>query len=159
MAERRQVAIDSLDRVMPDVDRLVQGHETVGKWSLGQVCNHLSATFVMSMEGFGVAVPWPIRVTLGQVIWRKVLRERKMRAGLKVPERFLPRPGLDDRAEVEALRAAIQAYDRYTGPMAPHPMFGAIGRDGWNRLHCIHCAHHLSFVLPRAANAEPVPAS
>ena len=33
-------------------------------------------------------------------------------------------------------------------PPAPHPFFGPLTRAEWTRLHCIHCAHHLSFALP-----------
>lgn len=41
-ASRRPLAFASLARVMPDVDRLLEGHTTVGYWSLGQICNHLT---------------------------------------------------------------------------------------------------------------------
>ncbi len=149
MAERRKVTISTLDQVMPEIDRLMEGHETVGNWTLGQVCNHLAATFVYSIEGFPGQAPWLLRVTLGKIIWKKIRRERGMKAGIKVPERYQPKPDLDARAEAEALRAAVDLYARHTDGMAIHPMFGPIGRDGWTELHCIHCAHHLSFVLPK----------
>jgi Protein of unknown function (DUF1569) len=71
-----------------------------------------------------------------------------MTEGIKVPEAFLPKPGLDARAEADALRAALRFYAAHTGPLAEHPFFGRISRDEWTRLHCIHCAHHLSFVHP-----------
>ena len=41
-ASRRALTFESLDRVMPDVDRLLEGHTTVGTWTLGQICNHLT---------------------------------------------------------------------------------------------------------------------
>ena len=71
-----------------------------------------------------------------------------MKEGIKLPEKFLPRPGLDARAEAEALRGALNVYSAHAGPLADHPMFGPLSRDEWTRLHCIHCAHHLSFVQP-----------
>jgi hypothetical protein len=148
MADRRPLAFSSLGEVMPEVDRLLQGHRTGGNWSLGQICNHLADSLRYSIEGFGVKAPWLIRNTLGQIFKRQLFKTGQMRAGIKLPEKFLPRPQLDARAEAEGLRAALQKYSAQTGPLADHPMFGPLGRDEWTRLHCIHCAHHLSFVHP-----------
>jgi hypothetical protein len=148
--ERRPLAFATLDEVMPDVDRLLQGHRTIGRWSLGQICNHLSDALVLSVQGFGVKAPWILRKTLGPIAKRELYSTGRMREGIKLPEKFLPKPGLDARAEAEALRGALLAYSRHTGPMADHPMFGPLSRDEWTRLHCIHCAHHLSFAHPGA---------
>jgi hypothetical protein len=151
MAARRPLTFATLDQVMPEVDRLLQGHTTVGNWSLAQICNHLSASLVSSIEGFEVRAPWLLRQTLGRVLRRRVLRTGTIPEGVKLPERILPRPELDPRAEAEALRAALQLYAASTDAPAPHPMFGRLSRADWNRIHCIHCAHHLSFVLPQTA--------
>ncbi len=51
-AARRPLAFASLDRVMPDVDRLLEGHTTLGDWSLGQICNHLTQSLTWTVEGF-----------------------------------------------------------------------------------------------------------
>jgi hypothetical protein len=150
MAERRPLAFSSLTEVMPEVDRLLQGHRTGGNWSLGQICNHLTDSLVYSVEGFGAKVPWLIRKTLGPIFKRQLFKSGKMGEGIKLPDKFLPRPGLDARAEAEALRAALQRYSTHAGALADHPMFGPLSRDEWTRLHCIHCAHHLSFVHPGA---------
>jgi hypothetical protein len=40
--ERRTLRYESLDQVMPDVERLLEGHTTVGTWSLAQICRHLA---------------------------------------------------------------------------------------------------------------------
>jgi len=39
---RRTLRYESLDEVMPDVERLLEGHTTVGTWSLAQICRHLA---------------------------------------------------------------------------------------------------------------------
>jgi hypothetical protein len=148
MSERRVLSFSSLSEVMPDVDWLLQGHTTVGRWSLGQICNHLASGVVGSVEGFPGRAPWLIRVTLGPLAKRQLFATGRMRAGMKLPEKFLPRPGLAPRAEAEALRAALSLYSTHPGPPADHPLLGPLGRDEWTRLHCIHCAHHLGFALP-----------
>jgi hypothetical protein len=147
---RRPIQFTSLAEVMPEVDRLLPGHTTLGRWTLGQICNHLSRAIIGSVEGFSIRAPWLARKTLGPIVKRQILGTGRMREGIKLPESVLPRPGLDARAEAEALRAALHRYATHPGPMADHPLFESLGRDEWTRLHCIHCAHHLSFVQPSA---------
>jgi Protein of unknown function (DUF1569) len=150
MSERRPLSFTSLAEVMPDVDRLLRGHRTVGKWSLGQICNHLAGSLIYSVEGFPGKAPWLIRKLIGSRAKRDLFRKGRMDEGMKLPEKFLPRPGLDPRAEAEALRGALNVYSAHAGPLADHPLFGPLGRDEWTHLHCIHFAHHLSFVHPVA---------
>jgi hypothetical protein len=39
---RRSLRFHSFDEIVPDVERLVDGHSTVGNWSLAQICRHLA---------------------------------------------------------------------------------------------------------------------
>jgi hypothetical protein len=133
---------------MPEVDRLLQGHSTIRNWNLGQICSHLAGAFKGSVEGFPMRPPWIIRVLFGKVAKTKILGSGKMAEGIKLPEAVLPKPGLDARAEAEALRAAVAYYVDHPEKRAPHPMFGQMTGPEWDLLHRIHCAHHLSFVLP-----------
>jgi hypothetical protein len=87
-------------------------------------------------------------MTIGRVVKKKILGERRIQTGIKTAESLVPKPGLDDRAEAEALRASIAYYLTHAGPKAPHPFFGRMTGDEWGQLHCVHCAHHLSFALP-----------
>jgi hypothetical protein len=146
--KRRPLKFEKLDQIMPDVDRLLAGHTTVGNWNLGQMCKHLSETFVFSVDGFPMKMPWILRKTIGRIIMRQVLRSNEMKEGIKVPDRFIPEPGADSRAEAEALRGAIKLFSAHPGPFAEHPFFGTMTRDQWDHLHRIHCAHHLSFAQP-----------
>jgi hypothetical protein len=144
---RRPLNFARLDEVMADVDRLLEGHETVGKWSLGQVCHHLAETIRCSVEGFPTHMPWPIRRAIGPWIYRKIDRDGRMPAGIKAPAYLQPSPGLDARDGAESLREAIRLYQA-NGPIAEHPIFGPFTPSQWERIHCIHCAHHLSFARP-----------
>ena len=147
-AFRRPLAFASLDRVMPDVDRLLEGHTTVGDWSLGQICNHLTQSLTWTVEGFPKLTPWFVRKTIGPLLLRRILRTGRFPDSIKLPNAYLPKPGLDDRAEAEALRAALWHFASHSAPLSDHPMAGAISQADWERFHCIHCAHHLGFVLP-----------
>ncbi len=160
MAERRMLSWNAVDQIMPEVDRLLAGYTPAGNWSLGQACKHLSDTIVSSIQGFP-AVPFPgnimlgvLRPLVGSKFKKQVLTSGQMKPGIRVPAKFMPKPGLDDRAEAEALRATIMLYKAHTGPMAPHPMFGAMTRDDWDRLHAIHSALHLGFLVPSQSEAH-----
>ncbi len=126
--ERRELKFDSLDQVMADVDRLMSGHHTVGKWTLGQICNHLTIGLVASIDGIDVKVPWPLRKLIAPLVLRRILSTGKMAEGVKVPQPLLPKTAVDARPEVEALRAAIRAFAGHPGPMAEHPFFGGLTR-------------------------------
>src|SRR5439155_23901382 len=68
--------------------------------------------------------------------------------GVKLPAGFLPPRGLDAHHEAEALRVAIERFATAAAPFTSHPLVGKLDRARWERYHCIHCAHHLSFVVP-----------
>jgi hypothetical protein len=147
---RRALKFSNLDQVMPDVDNLLRGNETVGNWTLGQICNHLTKDFRGSLEGYEFTVPWIFRTLFGPVARKNVFQKAIIPEGARVPKIFLPNPGLDDRAEAEALRAAIHIYTMRKGPLSPHPFFGKLTDNEWNELFCLHCSHHLSFALPKS---------
>lgn len=145
---RRPLTFGSLDEVMPDVDRLLEGHTTVGSWSLGQICAHLARAIDCSVDGFTEKAPWLVRKTVGRLALWWVLRRGRFPQGMRAPQAYQPGPGADARSEAEALRAALGRFAAHPGPLAEHPLAGPVPREVWERFHCIHCAHHLSFALP-----------
>ena len=149
-ASRRPLVFRSIDRVMPEVDVLLLGHETTGRWTLAQICNHLTRTIVGTVDGFppGVRATWVVRALLGPIVLRRVLKTGRMAAGIPAPKAIVPPSDLDPRAEAEALRAAINILAGYSGPPLPHPFAGRITADDARLLTAIHAAHHLSFVRP-----------
>jgi hypothetical protein len=148
---RRTLSFAAIDQIMPEVDRLLEGHATVGNWSLGQIFGHLTHAVTYSVDGFPQRAPWLIRKTIGPWLLRRILRSGQFPEGVKLPKEAEPRPGLDARAEAEAMRAALRIFATAPGPFAEHPLGPAMDRAGWERMHCIHCAHHLSYVLPTSA--------
>lgn len=150
MVRCRMLKFDRLDDVMPEVDRLLEGYERGGNWSLGQICQHLALTMQHSVEGWPWQAPWLVRRTLGRVMLRNVLRRGAMPEG--VPLRWLrvltPASEPDDRAEAEVLRGTLRYYEGLNALFPEHPVFGRLNQEEWSRLHAIHCSHHLGFVRP-----------
>jgi hypothetical protein len=155
MPQLRELAFADLGQVMPEVDRLLEGYTPLGRWTLGQVCQHLTRSLVGTVEGLPGKAPWLVRKTIGPWLGRRLLSRGRMPEGIRIkPEwNLAPTSGLNDRAEAEALRGALSIFATRTEPFPEHPYFGPLDRRQWDRLHCIHCAHHLSFLLPACSDA------
>src|SRR5688500_5529633 len=154
MAARRKLQFATLDEVMPDVERLLGGHVTVGQWTLGQILNHLATSIGMSMDGTPEKFSWPVRRMFGPVARQLSFALGWMPAQVRVQETYLPRAGLTADSEAETLRAAIARFEQFTGEFDEHPLLGRFSPDQWRRFHCLHCAHHLSFALPTSLHSE-----
>jgi hypothetical protein len=159
-AARRPLTFTSLDEVMPDVDRLLRGHTTVGNWSLGQICSHLAQAIHFTIDGFPreAHLPWLLRQTVGRFLLWRILRRGRFVEGMRMPRKYEPAPGADARAEAELLRSALRRLAAHAGPLADHPLRGAVSRAVWERFHCIHCAHHLGFALLSGHEGKSLPA-
>ena len=156
---RRPLTFASLDEVMPDVERLLRGHTTVGSWSLGQICSHLAQALHFTIDGFPAEarLPWIIRKTIGRFLLWRILRTGRFVEGMRMPVKYEPVPGSDARTEAESLRAALRRFAAHTGPLAEQPLYGPVSRAVWERFHCIHCAHHLRFALPAEQEKKQFP--
>ena len=146
---RRTVRFDSFDEVMPDVERLQQGHTTVGNWSLAQICRHLS-TVLRRVVDMPASTPHDPSQWVGEERKREVLESGLLPEGLPGPPDIMPVQTLGEPEEVEGLRQAIAYYRASAGPAIPHRIFGPMTKAEWDELQRIHCAHHLSFATPTA---------
>jgi hypothetical protein len=149
MERRRRLRFRRLDEVATDLEGLVASHRTLGRWSLGQICHLLGLSIRWSMEGYpGPSLPRVAQATLGALMRRGMLRFKFIPRGMPAPRPFQPPADAEAAAEVERLRRAIDEFKAYDGPFVRHPLLGRMTRAQWERFHCIHCAHHLSFVVP-----------
>jgi hypothetical protein len=145
MTARRELTFASLDDVMPEVERLLEGHEIVGRWSLGQILHHLAKGLRLTVEG----APDPVAPPVPEVIRRRFFRTGRFPDGRESPPFLVPGPACEAPTEAEALRAALGRYTASAGPFPPHPRLGDLTRDEWDLFHRMHCAHHLGFAVPK----------
>ncbi|WP_165222316.1 DUF1569 domain-containing protein [Aquisphaera insulae] len=144
---RRTLNFTSLDEIMPEVERLQKGCTTVGAWSLGQICQHLATVARRVVDHPAVATP-DTSLWVSPEQKASVFRSRQIPEGLPAPSEVLPGAEVDTPHAVESLRSAIAHFQASDGPKIPHRFFGYLTRDEWVQLQCIHCAHHLSFLIP-----------
>jgi hypothetical protein len=137
--------------VAAELDRLhAGGYEKAGNWDLAQTCDHLGFFIRESLDGFTFRVPWLFKVLFGRLVLRRILRQRRMKAGVPTPQKPLPAPGGDESAAVERLKHILARLDAHEGELHPSPFFGYLTPAEWRELHLIHCAHHLGFLIPQA---------
>ncbi len=144
---RRTLRFESFDEIMPELERLLEGHTTVGSWSLAQICRHL-ATVSRRVVDLPASTPSDPSQWVGEDQKRRVLETGMIPEGMPAPPEILPSETLDEREEAEGVRSAIAHYLASPGPAIPHRIFGPLTRDEWDRLQLIHYAHHLSFAIP-----------
>jgi hypothetical protein len=153
--ERRPLRFANLDEVLQDVERLsTQGYRQVGNWSLAQICAHLTDWMRFPLEGFPKS-PLPVRMimgvarrTIGPRIMKKSIATGSMRAGLPTAPQTVAPATEDQAAAIDNLRRAVARFQAHTGEFLPSPLFGPTDREQTLQLQLVHCAHHLSFLLP-----------
>jgi hypothetical protein len=150
MPKRRELWFASLDELMPEVEKLLAGHVCVGHWSLGQICNHLATAFNYPIDAGLHSAPSNVpEDPRFQLVRQRFFRANRFPDGRTAPvSELVPREGLDDRFEADALRVALARFQVATGSFAPHPALGSMTKEEWAGFHCLHAAHHLGFVVP-----------
>lgn len=160
---RRALCFECPADAIAEIHRLQQsGYEACGRWNLADICSHLSYYLRGSLEGFDFRLPWIVRALIGRLMLRRVLRRGRMPVGVPtVPASAPKRPKAGDAVAVSAseptapetcnaIRECCALLERFesTQQVHPSPLFGRMTVDEWRRLHLIHAAHHLSFLIP-----------
>jgi hypothetical protein len=156
--QRRQLRFEDLDEVVRDVEQLqTKGYTKAGNWDLAQVCDHLTDWMRYPVDGYPRSgciigtVLWLIKLTKGKKIVRSILSSGTMRAGGHTMPDTVHAPGGEESQAVERLRQTAQRFKAHGGDFRPSPLFGFLTRDEATKLQLIHCAHHLSFLIPKTA--------
>src|SRR5689334_15134737 len=134
---RRVLSFGSVLEVPGDAASLVGGHRTLGRWSMGQICNHLAATLTWSMDGFPARqAPWVVCATFGKLAISRMSRTGRIPEGFPLPKKHAPGEALDAAEEAGRLAAAVARFAGHSGAFAPHPFIGRMTRERYERYHC-----------------------
>ena len=146
MTERRRLAFDRIETIMPEVDRLLRGHHTAGRWTLGAICDHLARTINLSLDSTAADA----QATREQAVNRRLFfRAPAFPEGRTPPLSAQdPDPDADPVAAAEGLRVALTRLAAHDGDFPAHPVLGPMNRSEWLLFHSRHAAHHLSFAVP-----------
>jgi hypothetical protein len=155
--QRRNVAFGNLDEVAADVRNLLaNGYSMRGDWNLAQVCGHLNDWMRFPMDGYPRAwapiraMLWLMKVTVGRKQLKRILAEGFRAKTPTMPQTVHAADAITDAAAVEQLLETVNRFKDFEGPLAVSPVFGELSPDEAMRLQLRHCAHHLSFLNPKA---------
>lgn len=143
---RRLVRYASMDDFIGDVKRLTEiPVRTLGNWSQGQIYMHLARSLDGSIDGIDMKVPAPMRWIM-TLLFKKKFLEVAIPPGFPAPEGPM-RP--DETSVADGLAALENAVARQKNEASrvPHPGFGNIGRDGWDKFNLRHAEMHMSFIV------------
>lgn len=143
----QELALPNFDAVLAKVDRLQRsGYTAKGRWNLGQICDHLSFFIEGTLDGHSYKAPWLLKVLVGRMVLKRILSQKKMKAGVLTPQKPLPDPSIDQAASIARFKHAVKRLNEHTGAMHDSPFFGHLTPEQWRELHLIHANHHLAYL-------------
>jgi hypothetical protein len=150
-SDLRKLNFERLEEAAVEAQSLLDsGYDRRGKWSLGQICQHLRLVQDPSVNGYP---KWLSAFAFLRPVMRRLLLPRLMKGdspkGIPTAPLFAPANDPDDAAEVAQLAESVRRFKSHPGDYAAHPAFGRMSREDLERVHAAHAAHHLRFLEPR----------
>jgi hypothetical protein len=144
---RRKVDYQSFEELLADADRLSTPNvKMIGNWTPGMIFQHLASAFNGSIDGLPGTFPWHLRLMVK--LFKKRILAGQMPAGFKPPadlaKAIIPEATPTEKG-LANLHAAVARLAKEP-TRAPHPLFGKLTRQEWDRLHLIHSNLHMSFI-------------
>jgi hypothetical protein len=115
-----------------------------GAWDLPQVLHHAAQSIEYSISGFPAPKPAWFRATVGSYAFALFNASGQMTHSLREPIPGAPdiAPGQPLAPAIDHAIAALQAFERHAGPLAPHFAYGALDKPDYTRAHLMHLANH-----------------
>jgi hypothetical protein len=142
LASERFATIDSALKTLEQL-RAAPPRMT-GAWDLPHVLHHAAQSIEYSIGGFPQPKPVWFRGSVGSYAFALFNARGQMTHNLSEPI-----PGAPDIAQGQPLGpaidhaiAALQAFERHGGALAPHFAYGALDKPAYTRAHLMHLANH-----------------
>ena len=152
--KRRRIRFDSFDDILRDADRISRADQVdqLGKWTAGQVFDHLAKSFDSSIRESKAVIPTWRRVIAR--ICKPFLLRFGLPAGIQIASisevaarEFLPREGVSLEEGLREFKRSIIELSSHE-MSAKHNCFGKMSPQDWKRMHCRHAELHLSLLIP-----------
>ena len=119
-----------------------------GAWDLPHVLHHVAQSIEFSLTAFPQPKPAWFQATLGSYAF--ALFNARGQMSHRLDEPIPGAPGISEgqplAPALDHAVAALQAFDRHTGALAPHFAYGALDRSAYTRAHLMHLANHWSLL-------------
>ena len=138
-------AFGSIDAAVRTLEQLrTSAPRMTGAWDLPHVLHHVAQSIEYSLGGFPDLKPAWFRASVGSYVFALFNARGQMAHSLNEPI-----PGAPEIAQGQPLGpaidhaiAALQAFDRHAGALAPHFAYGALSKPDYTRAHLMHLANH-----------------
>ncbi len=135
----------SVEAALKTLEQLkTQAPRMTGAWDMAHVLHHTAQSIEFSIGGFPQPKPAWFRATVGSYAFALFNARGQMSHSLAEPI-----PGAADIAQgqplapaIEHAIAALQAFERHSGALAPHFAYGALDKAAYTRAHLMHLANH-----------------
>ena len=113
-------------------------------WDMAHVLHHVAQSVEYSLNGFPQLKPAWFRASVGPVAIAVFEARGRMSHGLDepIPGSAAITDGQPLVAAVDHLAAALAAFERHTGALAPHFAYGPLDKPAYARAHLMHLANH-----------------
>ena len=144
---RREIRYETFEDLLADIDAHSGDDVTLlGNWSQGQIFKHLGNTMDLSIDGFGMQFPLPMRIMVRLFMKNKFIY-KAIPSGFKAPDKFVP----DETTTAEGVDLIKKAITRQKedSTRALHPGFGELTLEEWTQFHLRHAEMHMSFITKK----------
>jgi len=136
---------ESLPQAYKTLESLHRGSaHTLEGWDLAAVLHHAAQSVEYSMQGYPqLKGPW-FRSSVGPAAFAVFDHFHTMRHNLAEPIPGAPaiEPGQPLGPAIDHAVAALQAFERYPGPLAPHFAYGDLDKARYLHAHLLHFSNH-----------------
>lgn len=136
----------SIDSALRLLDRLqAEDVGKTGEWNLFQVYTHLAQSVEYSMTGYPEQKSWLFKNTVGSLAFAVFAGKGSMNHGLDEPIPGAPELVAegDQQQALLRLRAALEAFAAFDGPLQPHFAYGELSKAEYEHAHLMHLNNHL----------------
>lgn len=136
---------ESLQEFLKDAERLASTEvKTLGNWSQGQIYEHLARSMNGSVDGVGFMLPAPVRWVMS-LLFKNRFINKAIPAGFKSSEKFVAEDTISLDSALQSLRTAVERLEQEPNRV-PHPAFGQISREEWDKFNLRHAEMHMGFL-------------
>ncbi len=157
--ERRRLIFKTLEEAVEDAENLMlHGYLKTGNWDLSQCCQHLSRVMQYPLDGFP-HFPLPMRMAMFGLrylvvptLLKRMLESEVWPSRIPTDKSSVPTASGEDSHRVAEFRVVVDRLLNFDGPLKPSPLLGPLDKSTLIRIHRIHAAHHLGFLVSRTAD-------
>lgn len=121
--------------------------EATGVWSADQIFTHLNDIVADTVHGIKKPMPWILKVTLGKMFFKKMMRDGYMKPGNFNPDGAKKRIDADYKPSLAKLKKSIEEFKAIKPEeLKENSFMGKITKEQSEKIHIYHIAHHLSFL-------------